>query len=120
VAKETTVAPVTKGNPNLTPPIIRFEHANGHFVKKDTTWIEHGNEVSYTYEFREIARDDKWIYVRDDSRRMNARFPLNGGTMYLHSDDCHPDIWYPHVTVKPFAADSAVPSVIVQNRAYDT
>jgi WD40 repeat protein len=109
-ASETPAASLSKPIPATPTSIVRFEHSKGRFEKQGVNWIEYGNELPYTYKFRETSRDDKWIYVRDDSRAMSARFPLKGGAMYLHADDCHPDIWYPYLIVKPITADSVVPS----------
>ena len=72
--------------PKVSKP-VRFEHTKGSFVKVGDLWTEYRSDVSGPFTFEEAKRDDTYLYLRDDSREVNLKLPLAGGTMYWHDTD---------------------------------
>jgi hypothetical protein len=71
-------APSAKPAHSPCSPQAEFTHSTGKFLSEgDLHWVEyHGSE---TYSFVEVRRDLTSIYLRDESRNMSVRLPLQGG-----------------------------------------
>lgn len=55
----------------------------GSFAKTGNQWIERGVESSRPlFRFRETARDDWSVYLRDDSRQVDIQIDLHTGNIY--------------------------------------
>ncbi len=62
--------------------INAFRHSKGVFKRQEGgSWFEYWNDP--TYAFVQQSRDGTWLYLRDDSRDIDVRFPIQGGWCQL-------------------------------------
>lgn len=55
----------------------------GSFRKNGSEWIERADKSSHPrFRFRETARDDWSVYLRDDSRKVDIQIDLHTGNIY--------------------------------------
>jgi len=78
-----------KGGESSTPPVKAariYVHASGSFEKQGDMWVEYPEYApGEHYEFKELRRDNEYIYLYDETRRkdpgrvMHLRIPIAGG-----------------------------------------
>ena len=69
-----------------TNDIIAFKHSKGVFRRQNNSmWFEYANDA--TFSFIEASRDSTWLYLRDDSRKIDLKFPIKGGWCKLRRNN---------------------------------
>jgi hypothetical protein len=71
--------------------VEKFAHPRGYFgntgVKGAELWIERSEDTLAVYKFKELVRDDEWIFITDRSRGYTIKLPRKGGMSKLTGDD---------------------------------
>ena len=76
-------------------------HDTGRFQKvSDSDWTEFSHAGEAQFFFKEVKRDDNYIYLRDESRKFVLALPKTGGTTVWQYDGENPQDWR-SITWKP-------------------